>query len=355
MITKADKGKTTVNIDNTEYKKTLEFINNTILKLNKDPTNNFKKKVIENLKQGELIINKNQTKHPIQRKPQVPTLKAKIKLHKIGTPIRPVVNNINEPTYKLAKIHLKNTEVIYIQLQYQYNVKNSTNLAQDLKNIIIKDKYQLITFDIKDLYVNIPIEETINITKALLMAQNNNNNNITLQMLKLIKTMLQQNYFAFNGNIYQPKKGISMGSPLSGEIAEIFLYHLEKNNLKQIMDNKNIILYTRYVDDLIIIYNSEHISADNINEYLNNTHPSLMFTPTHEINKTISFLDLLITTQHTALDIDIFKKPTTTDTTINYHSNHPLEHKTAAYRFLINRMISLPLTNSNKKKRMEPN
>ena len=145
-----------------------------------------------------------------------------------------------------------------------------------------------------------------------------------------------------------------MGSLLSGEIAQIFLQHLEQNNLKQIMDNKNIIFYTRYVDDLII-YNSEHISADNINEYLNNTHPSLMFTPTHEINKTISFLDLLITTQHTALDIDIFKKPTTTDTTINYHSNHPLEHKTAAYRFLINRMISLPLTNSNKKKRMEPN
>jgi hypothetical protein len=37
-------------------------------------------------------------------------------------------------------------------------------------------------------------------------------------------------------------------------------------------------------------------------------------------------------------------KPTTTDTTINFTSNHPTEHKKAAYRYLINRMISLPLT-----------
>ena len=50
------------------------------------------------------------------------------------------------------------------------------------------------------------------------------------------------------------------------------------------MDNKNIIFYTRYVDDLLIIYNSEHTSAD-INEYLNNIHPSLTFTPTYEIKK----------------------------------------------------------------------
>ena len=35
--------------------------------------------------------------------------------------------------------------------------------------------------------------------------------------------------------------------------------------------------------------------------------------------------------------------PTTTDTTISYLSNHPLEQKLAAYRFLIDRMLSLPL------------
>jgi len=43
------------------------------------------------------------------------------------------------------------------------------------------------------------------------------------------------------------------------------------------------------------------------------------------------------------LEIDIFQKPTTTDTTISYFSNHPQEQKLAAYRFLIDRMLNLPL------------
>ena len=116
------------------------------------------------------------------------------------------------------------------------------------------------------------------------------------------------------------------------------------------MENKNIIFYRRYGDDLLIIYNSKNITADNILEYVNSIHPSLTFTPTHEQDKIISFLDLLITKQRTTLDTDIYRKPTATDTNINYQSNHPLEHKMAAYRFLINRMNSLPQWNNNKKK-----
>jgi hypothetical protein len=38
-----------------------------------------------------------------------------------------------------------------------------------------------------------------------------------------MKTVLYQNYFIFSCNIYQPTKGIAMGSPVSGIIAEIFL------------------------------------------------------------------------------------------------------------------------------------
>jgi hypothetical protein len=147
----------------------------------------------------------------------------------MGNPIRPVVNNINAPNYKLAKFLTKNLKA-YIQLPYQYNVKNSTNLAHYLEQLKIHEKHKLITFDIKDLYVNIPIDETISITQTLLLIQNNKTS--TQQMIKLTETILQQNYFIFADNIYQPEKGISMGSPLSSDIAEIFLQHLEQTYLK---------------------------------------------------------------------------------------------------------------------------
>jgi hypothetical protein len=32
-----------------------------------------------------------------------------------------------------------------------------------------------------------------------------------------------QNYFQFDNNFYQPNKGVAMGSPISGLVAETFL------------------------------------------------------------------------------------------------------------------------------------
>jgi hypothetical protein len=45
--------------------------------------------------------------------------------------------------------------------------------------------------------------------------------------------------------------------------------------------------------------------------------------------------------------------PTTIDTTINFHSNHPVKQKMAAFRFHINRMHSLPLDPYKKQKEWE--
>jgi len=50
-----------------------------------------------------------------------------------------------------------------------------------------------------------------------------------------------------------------------------------------------------------------------------------------------------MTRNPTKLGISIFCKPTSTDTTINFYSNHPLEHKITAYRFHMERMFTLPL------------
>jgi hypothetical protein len=50
--------------------------------------------------------------------------------------------------------------------------------------------------------------------------------------------------------------------------------------------------------------------------------------------------------------MNIYRKPTTTDTTIHYNSNHPMEHKMAAYRFLLNRVHQLPITQEYKEQEM---
>jgi len=101
---------------------------------------------------------------------------------------------------------------------------------------------------------------------------------------------------------------------------------------------------------IFIIYDSSHTTPNAITQYANTIHNNIQINPTSENAGQICFLDLTITRKTTNLETDIFRKPTTTNTTINYISNHPLQHKFAAYRYYIERMYSLPLNKENQLK-----
>ena len=106
-----------------------------------------------------LLIDKQKIKYLIQKKPIPPTLKARIKLHKQDNPIRPAVNNMKAPSYKVAKhlIHILNT---HLKLRNTY-VTKSTQLAAELSHLPTNENHRLITYDIRHLFVNIPINEAV--------------------------------------------------------------------------------------------------------------------------------------------------------------------------------------------------
>ena len=162
MVAKADKGKTCVIIYTDEYnKKGHNFLNeNNFQKLQKDPTDKYQKLITKTLLHSDLVIDKKQKQYLTQKKPQPTNLRAQIKLHKPGQPIRPVVNNMNAPAYKISKL-LVNRLNNLLNLRNHYNVKDSTALANDLTKIKLDENHRMITIDIKDLYVNIPIQETL--------------------------------------------------------------------------------------------------------------------------------------------------------------------------------------------------
>jgi len=69
---------------------------------------------------------------------------------------------------------------------------------------------------------------------------------------------------------YIPTKNRNLnGSPISSNIEEIFLQHIEATLMKQLFDANNIAFYTRYVDDILLMYNSQHITPETINNYIN--------------------------------------------------------------------------------------
>jgi len=67
----------------------------------------------------------------------------------------------------------------------------------------------------------------------------------------------------------------------------------------------------------------------------------------------INILERTITRKQTNLEIDVFRKSTTSDTTVNFLSNHSTEHKMAAFRYHIPRMCSIPLTPEKKHEEWE--
>jgi hypothetical protein len=65
-----------------------------------------------------------------------------------------------------------------------------------------------------------------------LSKHNNHNKQLNEQPLNMLRTFIKQNYFQYEGQIYQPERGIAMGSPISSTIAETYLQYLENIYVK---------------------------------------------------------------------------------------------------------------------------
>jgi hypothetical protein len=98
------------------------------------------------------------------------------------------------------------------------------------------------SLDVNDLYVNIPVTDAIRITRFWLHKRNQNIMLIK-QGIHALEVVLKQNYFRYNNRIYLPEKDITMGSPISSTIAEIYLQYMEEHSIKQAMENKRILYY----------------------------------------------------------------------------------------------------------------
>jgi hypothetical protein len=126
--------------------------------------------------------------------PTAPSMHATIKLHKPNIPITAIINRKNAPGYKLAK-HLAKLLHNYLDLPYTYNVRNSTHLMMDLKTIELNNNTRICSFDIENMYTNIPRKEIENITNSVL--ENNIEINASTQkkIIHIMRIIMRQNYF----------------------------------------------------------------------------------------------------------------------------------------------------------------
>ena len=110
--------------------------------------------------------------------------------------------------------------------------------------------------------------------------------------------------------------GVAMGSPFGSVLANLFMGYYETLWLNTFRECE-IILYRRYVDDIICLFNCES-DADKFFEFLNIQHPNIKFTFEKQVNKQISFLDVLITNDVDQFYTSVFRKETAIGLFTNY-------------------------------------
>ena len=143
----------------------------------------------------------------------------------------------------------------------------------------------------------------------------------------------------FDGSFYDQIDCVAMRSPLGPVLANLFMGYHEANWL-QVFKDCEIILYRRYVDDIICLFNSES-DADKFYEFLNKQHPNIKFTFEKQQNNQISFLDILIKNNGENFSTTIFRKTTAIGLFTNYLSFTPLSYKIGLVKTLIHRAFKI--------------
>jgi hypothetical protein len=130
---------------------------------------------------------------------------------------------------------------------------NSAHLITDLKEILIIYNLRFASFDINDMYSNVPTTDLIKIIEQS-CDQHELYHDIKTEILNLSNTLIQQNYFQYQDFTYIQKECLAMGTPSSSPFSDTFLQHIEVTKIVHILLQCNIVGYFRYVEDIFIAY-----------------------------------------------------------------------------------------------------
>ena len=90
-----------------------------------------------------------------------------VKIHKVPgignkdqLPIRSIVSNLNTATYQLAK-HL--SKILSLLRESEYTIKSTRHFMEIIKQKKVPERFQMVSFDVKSPFANVPLETTIDI------------------------------------------------------------------------------------------------------------------------------------------------------------------------------------------------
>ena len=242
-----------------------------------------------------------------------------VKVHKDGYPIRPVVSMIGTPEYGLAKWL---DTFIKPNIPNQFMLNSTQHFVDKIKDFPIYSGDTMVSFDVKSLYTNVPLKETINIVADYVYSKESRcKPPLTKSIFKKLLTLVTQGNFMFNGKFYRQIDGLAMGGPLGPSLANFFLAHLERTKFDKCPFEFQPKQYYRYIDDVFAIF-GEGQSHEDFLKFINSVHSSLELT-VELTTSSLPFLDVNVTLHEDCVDLDVFRKKTDTNVLLTFSAVSP--------------------------------
>ena len=130
-----------------------------------------------------------------------------------------------------------------------------------------------VCYDVKSLFTNIPIKDTIEYITEQIHTHNKLKPICSKLIFKRLSLRLATECtYTFNHMFFKENNGCTLGGPLSVTFSDIYMIKMES----EIVIPQKPLLYRRYVDD---IYNRRKtFKHDELFEKLNNYHPKIKLT-----------------------------------------------------------------------------
>ena len=263
------------------------------------------------------------------------------KIHKIVQegempPSRPIVSSIGSCNYKLAKF-LGNMLRPYICTDF--SCSDTFSFVKEIQSKKFDDKCFMVSYDVQSLFTNIPLGETIDLAVDTLLESKPDLKISRDNFVKLFHFATSKTQFLFDGEYFEQKDGVAMGSPLAPILANLFLGNHEGTWLGD-YDGHKPSYYKRYVDDIIAVFDNEE-DAKIFLIYINSKHENIKFTMELENNKQLPFLDVFLDRSDGTLRTTTYRKQTFSGVMLNYYSFTPMSYKIGLVRCLIDRIFKI--------------
>ena len=163
------------------------------------------------------------------------------KVHKNFTripPLRPIVDTIGSTHYGVGKYISNLLNPLCLN---QYHLKDSFEAADKIKDIpsqYFDEGYQFVSFDVKSLFTNVPLDKTIKVIMDRIYKEKKISTSLKQRTLKkLIKDTCSKTAFMLDGIIYEQTDGVSMGASLGPVLANIIMTEMERCVVDELMNN----------------------------------------------------------------------------------------------------------------------